>query len=172
MLVAKIERAGVRRLATWIGKRVDPHCTSLGKCLIAYLPEEDLDRLVAQRGLLRHNENTIVSPVRLKEELARIRALGYALDDEEEEIGVRCIGAPVWNRDGQVIAAVSVAGTTMRINEETHDGLAAQVRQTALAISRQLGSVGPQQDVGAGPIALRAGPVLRLRSGSTKARHA
>jgi len=138
-LVAKVDRPGRHRVATWIGKRVDVHCTSLGKSLIAYLPDEDVDRLIGDRGLLRHNENTIVSPLRLKEELARTRALGYAMDDEEEEIGVRCIGAPVWNWDGHVVAAVSVTGSTSRINAETLEQIAGQVKQTALGISRQLG---------------------------------
>ena len=93
-VVAKVERPGRERVATWIGKRVDVHCTSLGKSLLAYLPDEEVDRLIGERGLLRHNENTIVSPLRLKEELARTRAVGYAMDNEEEEIGMRCIGAP------------------------------------------------------------------------------
>ena len=156
VVVAKVDRPGVHRVATWIGKRVDPHCTSLGKCLIAHLPEEALDRLVAQRGLLRHNENTIVSLARLKEEFARIRALGYAMDDEEEEIGVRCIGAPIRNWNSLVVAAVSVAGTTARINEDTCDQLASQVRQTALAISRQLGSLGNHSDVHGRTVAIAA----------------
>jgi len=163
VVVAKVDRPGVPRVATWIGKRVDPHCTSLGKCLIAHLPEPELDRLIGQRGLLRHNENTIVSPVRLKEELARIRARGYALDDEEEEIGVRCIGAPVWNHDGRVIAAVSVTGTTARINEETLDALASQVRQTALLISRQLGSLGSHEEVAAEALRFRPAPRVEGR---------
>lgn len=138
VVVAKVDRPGVHRVATWIGKRVDLHCTSLGKCLIAHLPEEDVDRLLGQRALLRHNENTIVAPFRLKEELAKTRLRGYAVDDEEEEIGVRCIGAPVWNREDRVVAAVSVSGTTARITEETCDDIASQVKQTALAISVQL----------------------------------
>ena len=103
-------RPGTQRVATWIGKRMDIHCTSLGKCLMAHLPDAEVDRLIGERGLLRHNENTIVSPARLKQELARTRMLGYAMDDEEEEMGGRCIGAPVWNWDRQVVAAVSVAG--------------------------------------------------------------
>jgi DNA-binding IclR family transcriptional regulator len=141
VVVGKVEPPGGHRVATWVGKRVDPHCTSLGKCLIAYLSEDELARLIGQRGLLRHNENTIVAPVRLKEELTKIRTMGYAMDDEEEEIGVRCIGAPVWDWDGRVIAAVSVAGPTTRINEDTCDALVGEVRQTALAISQQLGSL-------------------------------
>lgn len=147
VVVAKVDRPGLQRVATWIGKRVDVHCTSLGKCLIAHLPEEDLDRLVGQRVLLRHNENTIVSPTRLKKELAKTRALGYALDDEEEEIGVRCIGAPVLNWERRVVAAISVAGTTDRISAETCEALADQVKQTALGISRQLGYLGDREGV-------------------------
>jgi DNA-binding IclR family transcriptional regulator len=64
------------------------------------------------------------------------------MDDEEEEIGVRCIGAPVWNWDGQVVAAVSVTGSTSRINAETLEQVAGQVKQTALGIARQLGFSG------------------------------
>jgi DNA-binding IclR family transcriptional regulator len=144
-LVAKIERPGRERVATWIGKRVDLHCTSLGKSLIAYLPDEDLDRLIGERGLLRHNENTIVSPLRLKAELARTRAVGYAMDNEEEEIGMRCIGAPIWNWDAHVVAAVSVTGSTRVINADTVERIAGQVKQTALSISRQLGFSGPRR---------------------------
>lgn len=141
-LVAKIEAPGHPQVATWIGKRVDVHCTSLGKCLIAYLPDDQLDRFIGGRRLLRHNENTIVSPALLKRELARTRALGYALDDEEEEIGIRCIGAPILNWEGTVAAAVSVTGSTSRIHSETLDSIAQRVKRTALAISRELGYVG------------------------------
>jgi DNA-binding IclR family transcriptional regulator len=138
-VAAKVDRPGVHRIATWVGKRMDVHCTSLGKCLIAYLPDDQVDRLINDRGLLRHNEHTIVSPERLKQELARTRALGYALDDEEEELGWRCVGAPVWDRDGRVVAAVSVAGDTDHINADTLTSIATQVMGAALAISKELG---------------------------------
>ena len=118
---------------------MEAHCTSLGKCLIAHIPDEDVDRLIAERGLLRHNEHTIVSPARLKQELARVRTVGYALDDQEEELGGRCIGAPVRNRDGRAVAAISVAGTTEQITAETITAIAARVRQAAGAISKDLG---------------------------------
>lgn len=144
-VVARIQPDGRQRVATWIGKRVDIHCTSLGKCLTAYLPESELDRLIGGRSLLRHNENTIVSGGQLKQELARTRALGYAMDDEEEELGVRCVGAPVWNSDGVVTAAVSVTGSTSRIHAETLDQIVGLVKRTAFGISRQLGYGGPSR---------------------------
>jgi DNA-binding IclR family transcriptional regulator len=138
-VVGKVEPPGHPRVATWIGKRVDIHCTSLGKCLLAYSPEPEVDRLIVGRTLLRHNENTIVSTVQLKRELVRIRAVGYAMDDEEEEIGVRCIGAPVWNWAGVIAAAVSVTGRTSQIHSETVEQIADLVKRTALGISKQLG---------------------------------
>ena len=138
-IVAKVDRPGAHRIATWVGKRMDAHCTSVGKCLIAHLAEEDVDRIIADRGLLRHNEYTIVSPARLKQELARVRTLGYALDDQEEELGGRCIGAPVWNRDGRVVAALSVSGGLEQIHADTVDAIVARVRAAALAVSRELG---------------------------------
>ncbi|HET8546532.1 MAG TPA: IclR family transcriptional regulator [Bryobacteraceae bacterium] len=139
-LIAKVERIGSHKVATWVGKRIDVHCTSLGKCLIAYIPEAELDRLVQQHGLLRHNENTISSLPRLKQELAKIRQAGWALDDEEEEIGIRCIGAPVLGTDGRALAAISVSGTTEEIHIGTMTALAHEVRQAALELSRELGS--------------------------------
>ena len=74
VLIDKVEPIGHHKLATWLGKRMDVHCTSLGKALIAFLPEAEVDRVIEERGLPRHNDNTIVSPRRLREELARVRA--------------------------------------------------------------------------------------------------
>ncbi|MFN7993468.1 MAG: IclR family transcriptional regulator [Bryobacteraceae bacterium] len=123
---------------SWIGKRMDVHCTALGKALTAYLPEEQVEALVRRRGMLRHNDNTIATLKRLKDELEQVRRLGYSIDDEEEEIGVRCIGAPVLNSDGLAVAAISITGSTAQISSETRDGLVAKIRGTAVAIAGQL----------------------------------
>jgi DNA-binding IclR family transcriptional regulator len=142
MVIAKMDRPGMKRVATWIGKRVGIHCTSLGKCFLAHLPDSEVDRLIGGRVLMRHNENTIVSPARLKKDVAKTRLTGYAMDDEEEEIGVRCIGAPVISWEGQAVAAISVVGTTETITAETINALIDQVKQTALGLSRQFGYLG------------------------------
>ena len=101
VLVEKVEPPGVYKMATWLGKRMDLHCTSLGKALISHLPEDELARVFRETGLPRHNDNSIVSLRKLKEELARSRRLGYYVDDEEDEVGYRCIGAPVFDASGQ-----------------------------------------------------------------------
>jgi DNA-binding IclR family transcriptional regulator len=117
VLTARVGPVIGRPLATWIGKRVDAHCTSVGKCLIAALPDDELLALVRDRGLLRHNDNTITNLRKLKEELARVRRVGYAWDNEEEEVGVCCLGAPVVDAGGHVVAAVSISGETGQFSE-------------------------------------------------------
>ena len=136
-LVAKVNPFSNSRVATWVGKRIDFHCTSLGKCLIAHQPEPVVDRLVKECGLLRHNENTISTLPRLKQELAKVRNLGYALDDEEEEIGVRCIGVPVFAADGTVTSAISISGGAEQIDHNTFQKLSLRLKETALALSHQ-----------------------------------
>jgi DNA-binding IclR family transcriptional regulator len=142
VLIAKVERPGLLRVATWIGKRMDVHCTGLGKALLAHLADGELDRLLTNHGLPRHNENTITSPRKLKEQLALIRKLGYSVDEEEDEVGLCCIGAPIFDHSGKVIAAVSIAGTASRIGPDNRTALAEQVKKTALEISRKMGHIG------------------------------
>jgi DNA-binding IclR family transcriptional regulator len=139
VLVDKVDPPGLIKLATWIGKRMDPHCTGVGKALIAYLPESELDLLIAEHRLPRHNEETIVSVRKLKAQLTEIRRLGYALDDEEDEVGLRCIGCPVFDGAGKVVAAVSVSGTISQITAENLSALVHKVKRTASWISQHLG---------------------------------
>ena len=101
LLVAKVEPSGTPPVATWVGKRIDYHCTSLGKALIAWMSEDEIQRLVKERHMLRHNENTISTLTRLKEDLMRTRRAGYAVDDEEEETRHTLRGRPCVGRFGQ-----------------------------------------------------------------------
>jgi DNA-binding IclR family transcriptional regulator len=138
VLIEKVEPPGLLRLATWIGKRMDVHCTGLGKALIAYIPEEELDSLIRKHGLPRHNENTVTSLRKFKMQLAEIRSKGYAVDAEEDEIGLCCVGAPVFDHVGQVVASVSAAGTISQVTQDTLHSLAEKVKKTASAISREM----------------------------------
>lgn len=138
MLVARAEHAGTRKVATWVGKRIGLHCTSVGKCLLAYLPDAEVERLMKERGLLRYNENTICSLARLKQELADSRGRGWAIDDEEEELGSRCVGVPVFDGTGAVIAAISVSGTVEAVTRENCGALIRHLRRTADEIGASL----------------------------------
>jgi DNA-binding IclR family transcriptional regulator len=139
LLIAKVEPSGTYPVATWVGKRIDYHCTSLGKALIAWMPDEEIHRLVKERHMLRHNENTISTLARLQADLARTCRAGYAIDDEEEEIGIRCVGAPVLGVTGKVEAAVSVSGTVDQILSEDLPRVGAIVQESAFEMSRRLG---------------------------------
>lgn len=100
---------------TYAGKRVKLHCTALGKTILAELPEERVDEIVDTHGLPARTENTITDRAELKSELAEIRERGYAYDREERLSGLRCVAAPVVSEDGDLVAALSVAGPTTRI---------------------------------------------------------
>jgi DNA-binding IclR family transcriptional regulator len=149
VLVEKVEPPGVYKLATWLGKRMDLHCTSLGKALMSYLSDEEIVRLMRETGLPRHNDNSIVSLKRLKEELARAREIGYCVDDEEDEIGYRCIGAPIFDETGQVIAALSVSGTTTQVREDNSKVFAKELLRAAEVTRKALVERGgaPDPDV-------------------------
>lgn len=138
VLIEKVTLPGVPRTATWIRKQLALHCTAVGKALLAFLPESDTEQLIANHGLIRYNDNTICSARQLKQELQTIRVKGYALDDEEEEIGVRCIGAPIFNGNGEAIAALSIVGDAQQISGEAVSSLQSAVIRAADAVSGQV----------------------------------
>lgn len=147
ILVYKIESLGFPRLTTtWLGKRMEAHCTGVGKALLAYMPNDELGHLIKEHGLPRHNENTIASIRKLKEALVQIKEVGYSVDDEEDEVGFRCIGSPLFGDRGQAVAAISIAGSTLQITEQNLHRFAEKVKKTATAISRQMGYSSARQN--------------------------
>jgi DNA-binding IclR family transcriptional regulator len=104
------------RLSSGLGSRAPAHCTGVGKALLAFQSAEVVQQVI-DNGLKRYTENTIVEPDKLRAELASIRARGYAIDDEEIEIGLRCVAAPIRDHSGQVVAAISVAAPVQRMSK-------------------------------------------------------
>jgi DNA-binding IclR family transcriptional regulator len=147
VIIEKVEAPGLVRLASWIGRRLDVNCTGVGKVLMAFLPSDELEYLLKTKAFARHNSRTIISSSALRRELTLVRKAGYALDNEEDEPGVCCIGAPVFNEDEKAVAAISVAGTTSQIGIDRVPGLARQVKRAALGISARLGYVEKQSSV-------------------------
>lgn len=105
-------------LDTYSGMRVPLHCTALGKVILANLPEERVEDIVARRGLPERTGNTVTDESALQAELAEIRDRGYAFDDEERLAGLRCVAAPITANDGTVAGAISVSGPTNRVKGE------------------------------------------------------
>jgi DNA-binding IclR family transcriptional regulator len=98
-----------------------------------------LEEILGEMRLYRLTEKTITNPAALRREIEQARERGYALDDEETELGGRCVAAPIFGKEGAVVAAVSVMGPNNRVNPETFPRLCSLVRETAAEISRALG---------------------------------
>lgn len=128
------------RMQGRVGHRQVVHASALGKAILAWRPEEEVDRILADREMTRLTQHTTTEPKRFKEHLAEVRQRGYSLDLEELEEGLRCVGAPVRNHTGEVVAAISVAGPRHRFTTTAIGTLARLVRQSADEISARLGA--------------------------------
>ena len=130
-----------KRLRTYpvIGVRAPMHSTAVGKDVLAYLPEREVERIILEKGLERSTVNTITDPSALRVELAETIARGYSIDDEEHEEGVRCVGAPILDYTGSVVASISVSGPVQRMPDAEIPKTGTLVARTALEISRKLG---------------------------------
>lgn len=139
VIVEKVEPPGILRLATWVGRRLDANSSGVGKALLAFTVDEKHHKRFVSQPMARHNKNTISSPQRLARELQKVRRQGYAFEDEEGEIGFRCIGVPLYDSASRVIAAISIAGSTSQISNDKLPSLISAVKRTALLISEHLG---------------------------------
>ena len=139
--VLYVERTESKHLAQiWgaPGVRGSPHYTSLGKCLVAFLPEEEREELLARLRLERLTPRTITDTEELREELLLTRERGYATNDEEHEEGVRAVGVPVIGRRAAAAAALSVATLTFRYSMEELEGFVPLLREAAREVEAQL----------------------------------
>jgi DNA-binding IclR family transcriptional regulator len=128
------------RMHSRVGKRSPAHASSLGKVLLAYFPEPEIDEFLRTVELTPLTTNTIVDPSVLRRHLAEIRTAGYAVDNEELELGLRCVAAPITDHTGLVVAAVSISAPTTRMSLEQAKAMAQTVKGAGRAISRMLGS--------------------------------
>jgi IclR family acetate operon transcriptional repressor len=137
--IAKVECTRTLRIPSAIGQRNPAYCTGVGKAILAFLTPVQIDSYIASTSLKPFTRKTLTSAGELKANLRQIAARGYAVDDQEREDGVRCVAAPVRDRAGEVIAAVSIAGPSTRITKERVLELAGHVMQAASQISTALG---------------------------------
>lgn len=139
VVVARVDGQPPRpALGSWVGRRLELHCTAVGKVLMSAWSDAELVHFARNRTLVPHNDNTISNLRKLSEELDRVRRLGYAMDDEENALGLRCVGAAVYAPGGSVAAAISVSGSTADITPESAQWVAAAVRHEAQGLSRLL----------------------------------
>jgi IclR family KDG regulon transcriptional repressor len=141
LYVGKAESSQSLRTNTKIGSRNMLHCTSMGKAILAFLCESDRANLIERLELTANTANTITDQAALVEELATVRAQQFAVDREESEDGVRCVGTPIFDRTGRVFAAISVSGPAYRLSDSRIAALSSLVMDTARTISGRLGYV-------------------------------
>ena len=147
--VAQVQSRHSMRMFTEVGRRVYPHCTAVGKALLAHLPPQDVHALLARTGMPAQTEHTITDPTRFAEEIDRVRDQGYATDDGEQEIGVRCVAVPVLGTSNRL--AISISGPAPRMTTELVERAAPLLRRAAedladeLAVPQSPGSVLPHR---------------------------
>lgn len=137
--IEKMESAESLSMISKIGMRMPLYSTGFGKAILAFLSEEEIKKYLREVELKRRTENTIVDPVEFLEELNKIRERGYSIDNEENEYGIKCVGAPIFDHDGKPIAAVSVSGSANKITLEWIEENAKYVLECAKKISKKLG---------------------------------
>jgi IclR family acetate operon transcriptional repressor len=146
--VEKVEAPGFIKMNTWIGRRMEVHSTAVGKALLAYLDDKERDAILHKRGLKKLTTHTLTTLPRLLHELERVRRLGYAVDDEENSLGARCVGAPIFNSEGRVEAAIASTGTINDVPRENLAHVSDMLKEAARRISHQIGYRGPYPKVG------------------------
>ena len=137
--IDKVESSEALRMDLAVGRRVPAYCTALGKVLLAGLKKERFEEYLRTIRLVRRTPNTISLKRDFLKHLAVVSERGFAIDDEELSIGIRCIAAPVRNHSGDIVASVSIAGPSTRMTLERLSSLEKPLTDTALEISKQLG---------------------------------
>lgn len=137
--IEKKEGTHSLRIYSQVGRRAPLHCTGVGKAILAFLPEKEQARLLETLQLEAFTEKTIVHKSTLETELADIKRQGFAIDDEEIEIGLKCTASPIFNYQGKVVGSISCAVPTVRLTEKHKQDIIVGIQRAAVEISTALG---------------------------------
>lgn len=135
----KVDSADAVQMASRVGMRLPLHTTAIGKCVLAWLPETELTDVLSDTGLAPRTPTSLATSTALRSALADVRAAGFAVDDEENEVSIRCLAAPVRDARGGVIGGVSVSTLTFLVPRDQLVGWAPDVMATADLVSTRLG---------------------------------
>jgi len=142
VVVGRVDAPGSIRFDAALGRREMPHCSAVGKALLAAMPRDEAQRILERGELPRRTPRTITDVPRLMKDLALSLERGYAVDDEEDTEGVACVGSFVLGRGGALAGAISVTGLKPRDWRTRVVELGDRVRESASTVSRQLGYTG------------------------------
>jgi len=139
------QNSGGLKMASRVGSRNPAYSCAVGKMLLAYFSGEVLKRLIQETKLIKRTNNTITEPGQLMEHLKIVKNQGYAIDDEENELGIRCIAAPIFDAKGNPVSAVSISGPAFRVTKRSiQDTVKKEVKSAASEISCLLGFTGQE----------------------------
>lgn len=126
------------------GRRAPMHASAVGKAMLAEMDDATVTELLHRKGMPRFTDKTLIDPAALRAELAQVRERGWAVDDEEHTVGMRCVAATIHNEHGEVIAGVSLSGPSVRVTETRLGELGARVVKAANEITEQIGGIVPR----------------------------
>lgn len=141
--IDKIESQHSIRMVTQIGSRFPAWCTGVGKAVLANLPQIRLEKLLLGVELQPRTTHTITDKERFREHLAQVRRQGFAIDDEEFDIGLRCLAAPIFDHTHACVGALSVSGPSVRMGPNRLALMISAVKQAAAEVSRRMGYIAP-----------------------------
>jgi IclR family KDG regulon transcriptional repressor len=143
MYIDKIESNQTIRMYSRIGSRAPMYCTGVGKVLLSGMTPDYLDEVIAKMNFVAKTPTTITSKEELLEEIEKVKQQGYALDDCENEVILRCIASPIYDHNGKIVASFSISGPRNRVTMELiNDELVDKMKQYSIEISRNLGYTG------------------------------
>jgi IclR family transcriptional regulator, acetate operon repressor len=145
VFISQVEGHSALRAFFRAGSRAPIHASGVGKALLAEMPDDRVREILYKRGLAKFTERTLVAPADLFQALAASARRGWAIDDEERNLGMRCVAAPVFNEYAEAIAGISVSGPTVRITPERAAELGPLVKRAAEEITASIGGRAPRR---------------------------
>jgi len=143
VMMAQVQCHEMMRMLVPLGSRAPMHASGVGKALLAAMSNSEVNRIIEQRGLSSYTDSTMDSPERLMIELNAVREAGWAYDNEEHAVGLRCVAAPIYDEHGLPVAAISVSGPRSRVSNEQVAELGSIVSRAAASITRAIGGAPP-----------------------------
>lgn len=130
------------RMDIWVGHRLPVHSTAIGKVLMSSMTEKDVTEILEMRGMEKKTAKTITTAKRFLKELEKVRTYGFAIDDEENSSGVRCIASPVFDAQGKIVAAIGTSNTIISLDEKNLPKVVEAIKKSASQISNLIGYAG------------------------------
>ncbi len=143
--IEKVDAVQSLRMYSQIGKRIPAYCSALGKVLLSGLPRNMQKDILGRIEIKEFTPHTLKDVDELLKQIDMVRTLGWALDDEEHESGIRCIAAPIYDFTGKIIAALSISGDKTTVAPQCDEENSRRVMDTAREISRRMGHVTPAE---------------------------